>query len=392
MTTSTDRTRRKFLAIGSAAVGTLAAKPALAAFGDSSFGQIVIGVNAPLSGDKAHLGEALANGVQAAINYANQFGGSLANSFGMRTFDDMDALATATVNAQFAADDPTVVAVIGGLSGSIINATLSSYVNTSMPLVIPTSTYDPITSHGYRNIFRLPTKDSTEGQLFAHSLSEANKPKYAIAVSQDGDYGYFVIQGFTQQAKVERFKADSFIFSIDKPDYAAAAAKLAAAKPDYIFLAGSTRTMGPLIPALRTAGFAGTFGASEGFFTLETTAKYASALGTLVVSSSMPPLQRAPSAYQLLQEYERRYGQINGYSAFGYAAAQIVISASRRVGATSRIAMLEALQNSGSYDTIVGQFRFTFSGDPTDPNLYFYSIEGGKFKFEKAARPTGFVL
>ncbi|MEO6912912.1 MAG: branched-chain amino acid ABC transporter substrate-binding protein [Candidatus Baltobacteraceae bacterium] len=392
MTTTTGSTRRNFLAGGAAAAGALAAKPALAAFGDSTFAQIVIGVNAPLSGELVHLGEALANGVQAAINYANQYGGSLANSFGMRTFDDMDALATATVNAQFASDDPTVVAVIGGVSGSIINATLSNYVNTSMPLLIPTSTYDPITSHGYRNIFRLPTKDSTEGQLFARNLSQTAKPKYAIAVSQDGDYGYFVIQGFTQQAKVERFKADSFIFSIDKPDYAAAAAKLAAAKPDYIFLAGSSRTMGPLVPALRVAGYIGTFGASEGFFTAETTDKYAKDLDKLVVSSSMPPLQRAPSAYQLLGDYERRYGQIDGYSAFGYAAAQIVISASRRVGATSRIGMLEALQGGGSYDTIVGQFSFTFSGDPTDPNLYFYSIEDGKFKFEKAARPTGFVL
>ncbi|MDQ2679792.1 MAG: branched-chain amino acid ABC transporter substrate-binding protein [Candidatus Eremiobacteraeota bacterium] len=390
--TTTTGSRRTFLATGAAALGTLAAKPTLAAIGDSQFAQIVIGVNAPFSGEKAHLGESLANGVRAAITYANQYGGTLANSFGMRTFDDMDALATATVNAQFASDDPSIVAVIGGPSGSILNATLQTYVNTSMPLIVPTSTYDPITSHGYRNIFRLPTKDSTEGQLYARYLSDTAKPKYAIAVSQDGDYGYYVIQGFTQQAKVEHFKADSFIFAIDKPDYTAAAAKIVGVKPDYIFLAGATRTMGPLIPALRTAGYTGTFGASEGFFTAETADKYSKDLGKLVVSSSMPPLQRAPSAFQLLQDYQHRYGQIDGYSAFGYAAAQILIAASRRLGATGRITMLEALQNNGSYDTIVGQFRFTFSGDPIDPNLYFYSLEDGKFKFEKPAHPTGFVL
>ena len=55
----------------------------------------------------------------------------------MRTFDDMDALAQMIVNVQFAAADPTVIAMVGGLDGPLIAAALSNYQNTNMALVVP---------------------------------------------------------------------------------------------------------------------------------------------------------------------------------------------------------------------------------------------------------------
>jgi ABC-type branched-subunit amino acid transport system substrate-binding protein len=162
-------------------------------------------------------------------------------------------------------------------------------------------------------------------------------------------------------------------------------------KPDYVMLCGTTAAMGPLIPALKSAGYTGKFGATEAFYNQETLAKYADAFGGGFISTAFPPLDRAPDVLGALTDFRARYA-VTSLSAFAYAAAQIVISAARRTGATSRLAAMSALQSPASYDTIVGSFQFAPTGDPVDPNLFFYTIVDGKFKYVAPSHPTSFVL
>lgn len=353
--------------------------------------QLTIAVNAPLSGDRAVAGREIANGVQAAVDQVNQFSGSYASAYVMRTFDDMDALAQAIVNVQFAAADPTVLAVVGGFDGSLIAASLSSYANQQMPLIVPGSTADGVTAQGYRMVWRLPTKDSTEGQLHASFIAKRAKPAMAMAVTQDGDYGYNVAQGFVSQAKSSKFNADGFDFPYEKPDYAAAAKRILEKKPDYILLCGTTDAMGPLIPALRSAGYAGKLGAAQGFYNQATLSKYADAFAGGYISTSFPPLERAPDVLNALTNFRARY-QVTSLSAFAYAAAQIVIAASKHTASANRLTTMRALQTPSSYNTIVGSFQFTPTGDPLDPNVYFYEIADGKFKYVAPSHPTAFLL
>jgi ABC-type branched-subunit amino acid transport system substrate-binding protein len=309
----------------------------------------------------------------------------------MRTFDDIDALAQAMVNVQFAAADATVLAVVGGFDGSLLTASLPTYANQQMPLLVPGSTADSVTAQGYRLVWRLPTKDSVEGDLHARFIEKRQKPASAIAVTQDGDYGVEAARGFVDRAKSAGIAADGFQFTYDKPDYAAAAKRVLEKKPGYVMLCGTTGAMGPIIPALKAAGYTGKFGATEGFYNQETLAKYADAFGGGFISTSFPPLERAPDVLNALTNFRARYA-VTSLSAFAYAAAQIVIAAARRTGATSRLATMSALQTPASYDTIVGSFQFAPSGDPVDPNLFFYTVVDGKFKYVAPSHPTSFVL
>lgn len=382
--------RKNFLAAGTAAAALGMSRPALADFGNPFAQQLTIGVSVPLSGDLARAGEQIVNGVRAAIEEANRMQGPLGRVFGLRTFDDQDELASAIQNVDFATADPSIIAMIGNLGGPITKATLPQYANFQMPIVVPASTYDGITELGYRNVWRLPTKDSIEGQLFAR-LVESRKPKLALGVTQDGDYGYDVAKGFVAGSRQSHFNADAYVFPFAKPDFALAAKTILSKSPDFIYLCGKTKDMGPLIPALRAAGFTGSFGASDGFFN-EATLAYAESLGDAPISSSLPPLDRAPAIFQELSDFRSRYGQVGALGAFGYASAQIIVQAGRRFGAVDRLAMLTALRTGGAYNTLVGTLSFSPTGDPIDPNLYFYAIAGGKFKFLKSARPSGFIL
>ncbi len=382
--------RRSFLASGVAAAALQPAR-ALAQFRGIQQ-PLSIGVNAPLSGPNQSLGQQLVTGVQIAVDFANQFAPMLNSAFSLRTFDNAGLYSQLVNNVQFAGSDPTVLAMIAGFDGDQIAQALPVFANSRMPVIVPATTADAITQRGYRVVWRLPTKDYTEGELFARFINGRLHPKMAIAVSQDGVYGGDVMTGFTDQAHSSKLNADGYVFPSDKPDFDAAAKRVMARSPDFVFLCGESGRLGPLIPALLAAGYGGKFGACEGFYNMDPPQRYAKAFSGGYVSTSFPPLDRIPGAGQQLMNFRTR-SNITIVSAFGYAAAQIAIAAVRRTGAMNRLSTLSALQTPGTtYNTLVGDFLFAPTGDPVDPNLFFYSVTKDGFSYAGPSHVSATIL
>jgi branched-chain amino acid transport system substrate-binding protein len=385
--------RRRFLAGGAALAATAThGLPAFAQAGDTPLGgTVTIGVVAPFTGDSIKLGEQIGNGVRAAIDDANLIRGTLDKAYLMKTFDDQNLLATGLVNAEFACDDPQVIAVIGHLSGRITDAALRTYENNKMPVLCPASSYERLTDHGYANIVRLTTKDSTEGLLAAGYVNKTLKPANVVVLYQDGDYGADVAAGFQDGMKAAKVECGAIGFSWDKPDWDAVMKQLTAKTPDVIYLAGLTKDMGAIVPHLQVVGYKGALYASQGFFDAATIATYGTAVEGLVISSPTPPLALAPGAFRIKGDFERRYGPFTPLSAFSYAAAQIVIAIVRRTSAADRIAVGRALNIGTPFDTVVGELQFQNDGDPQNPNVYFYKVQDGKWKYVASALPNSFV-
>ena len=352
---------------------------------------MTLGVSVPLSGPLANYGHFVVSGVQAAVNEVNRFNATLKNAYGMRSFDDRNDPALAVTNVSIAQSDPSIIGMIGNLSPPTTLRALPSYANANFAVVVPTVTADSITARNYRNVFRLPTKDSTEGQLVAQTLLTSHLSGSAVAVTTNGNYGPAIAAGFVRQAKVDRHDAQTVTLDAKGLDPALAARTILALKPVHIFLAGRPSDLGPVAEALRLARYVGAFSCSDGFYA-ETTTKYAGALDGALVASSMPPLKRIPSAFQLLLDLEHEVTSVNAFIAYGYAAAQLLILASQRMNATTRFSTLTSLQNGGTYDTLVGQYSFNFDGDATIPNMYFYKIEKAGLAYDLPAVRTGYVL
>jgi ABC-type branched-subunit amino acid transport system substrate-binding protein len=270
-------------------------------------------------------------------------------------------------------------------------AALSRYAQTNFALVVPTVTTDAITARNYHNVYRLPTKDSTAGSLFARTF--LHRGNNAIAVALDGsDYGYDAARGFVQQAHVERAYADTIFFPKVILDPIAAAKAIQARSPDYVYFAGKSADLATTASALRANGYTGDMGLSDGFYNADVVSQYGTLLAGSVVASSMPPLSRVPSITTLLSDFRNEVGSITAFSAYGYAAAQLIISASQRNNSTSRYTLLTTLQQGGTFTTLVGQFAFNLYGDPLVPNIYLYTLNKDGFTFLKPAIATGFVL
>jgi branched-chain amino acid transport system substrate-binding protein len=384
--------RRGFLAAAAGAAAASAARPAGAqvAVPGQFLRQLTVGVNVTLSGPLGKYGRQVVNGVRAAVDEQNRYTPSISYVWAYRAFDDLNQANMASTNASVAAADPTVVAVVGNLTAPMTLAALSRYANVNFGLIVPTVTADAVTRRGYHNVYRLPANDTTSGQLFAGTVLA--KGTSAIAVSLDGDYGYDVARGFVDRAKSDRHAADVLLFPQKNTDPAAAARTVLDRSPNYVFLAGKTDELGPIAEALRLAGYTGDFGAADGFYDPATITKYARVLDGAFVASVMPPLQRIPSAVYLLNNFETEVGQITAFSAFGYAAAQLIFAAQQRGNASNRFQLLESLQQGGTFTTLVGQFSFNVSGDPLIPDIYLYSVHKSGFKYERPAIRTGFVL
>lgn len=354
--------------------------------------QLTIAVNVTLSGPLQKYGQEVVKGVQAAVDEQNRFNAPISHVWGMRALDDRNDPGLAASNANVAAADFTVIGMIGNLTAPMTLAALSRYANVGFAVIVPTVTADAVTKRGYHNVYRLPAKDSSSGRLFANAALEGKRGVPAIAVSFDGDYGYDVASGFVAQAKVNRHPADALLFPLNTTDPAQAARTVLDRSPGYVFLAGKTAEMGPIAEALRLAGYTGDFGAADGFYNSDTIATYAKTLQGAYVASPMPPIERVPSAVQLVTDFEREVSQITTQSAYGYAAAQLLIAAAQRGNASSRQSLLISLQAGGTFTTLVGQFAFNISGDPLIPNIYLYAVSADGFKFARPAIRTGFVF
>ncbi len=391
--------RRRFLIGTGAAAGAVAAStivPARAQVplppNQQFLRQLTIGVNVTLSGPLQKYGEEVVRGVQSAVDEQNRYMPSASYVWGWRSFDDRNDVALAPTNASAAASDPSIVAMVGNLTAAMTLASLSRYANVNFAVIVPTVTADAVTRRGYHNVYRLPANDTTSGQLFAVGVLPEKKGASTIAVAFDGDYGYDVAHGFVQQAKNDHHSSDVLLFPQGQTDPAAAARTVLDRKPDYVFLAGKTADLGPIAEALRLAGYTGDFGASDGFYNTDTIAKYERILDGAYVASPMPPVERIPSAVYLLNDFQREVGQITAFSAYGYAAAQLIFAAQQRSNASTRFSLLTSMQQGGTFTTLVGQFRFNISGDPLIPDIYLYKVEKGGFKYARPAIRTGFAF
>jgi branched-chain amino acid transport system substrate-binding protein len=354
--------------------------------------QYTIGVCVTLSGPLGKYGTEVVRGVQAAVDESNRFTTPIGHVWGMRTYDDRNDSAQAASNASVAAADSTVIGLVGNLTKQMTLAALPRYANVNFAVVVPTVTANAITARGYHNIYRLPANDTNAGQLFGSTVLEKKRGITALAVALDGDYGSDVARGFIQGARGNRVGADVLLFPQSGFDPAAAARSVLDRSPQYVFFAGKTVELGSLAEAVRLAGFTGEFGASDGFYNSDTIANYAPTFDGAFVASNLPPLDRVPSAIGLLTDFENEVGAITALSAYGYAAAQVIISAAGRTGAGTRFSLLTTMQRNPSFTTLVGQYGFSVNGDPLIPNIYIYQVGKKGFSFSRPAIRNGFVL
>lgn len=352
-----------------------------------------IAVVAPLSGPQRQLGIDLSNGVQAAVDDANASRSLTDFGWVMHSFDDQADPGIAEQEAQFALVDPTNAIVIGHIGGQETFLALHVYHESEIPIIIPTSPLGALTQQGYDNVFRICPPDVIEGALAARYVERNIKPTNVAAVWEQDDYGDATATTFVSSLQSAKIKVADYPVDVDLKTLKAVVAKVAASQPDYLYVTGRGDLMAKVLIALRQAGVTAPVLGSSPFYDAGLIAQkdFQSAADGMLVGTCVPPIEFIPTAQVFQQRFQANHGRLSAYALFGYVAAQVAINAAEEGRTSEKHALIRQLDND-IFRTVIGDISFRPNGDPTDPNIYFYKVDSGSFKYVGSALPNPAVL
>jgi branched-chain amino acid transport system substrate-binding protein len=180
-------------------------------------------------------------------------------------------------------------------------------------------------------------------------------------------------------------------------DYKALAEKIKATNPDLVYYGGITQNnAGQLWRDLRDAmpdvKLMGPDGVYENEF-LEAAA--AAAEGSYITFGGLPADQLQGKGKEFVDKYTAKYpnNPIEGYTAYGYEAANVVLAAIEKAAATNpadvlalRAAVLDAVKSTKDYDGVLGKWTFDADGDTSLTEMSGLIVTGGEFKFDSVIK------
>ncbi|MEW1722958.1 branched-chain amino acid ABC transporter substrate-binding protein [Streptomyces sp. NPDC093109] len=361
---------------------------------------VVIGLDAPLSGDLSALGQGIKNSADLAIKTANKNKEVPGVTFKLEALDDVAQAATGQQNATKFVGNDKVLGVVGPLNSSVGQSMQAVFESAGLVVVSPATTNPSLTQgqawesgtkkRDFKTYFRTATTDAVQGPFAAQYMYEKKKLKKVYVIDDKKTYGAGLAATFTKEFK----KLGGTVVGTDHinpedKDFSAVASKVANAKADFVYYGGEYPAGGPLASQIKNAGAKIPTVGGDALFSAEyiNLAKK-NAEGDLA-SSVGAPLETLDTAKKFIADYEAA-GYKDAYEAYGgyaYDSTWAVIQAIKAVAEKNdgklpaskeaRGQIVEAMQNV-SFDGVSGKVGFDEFGDTTNKQLSLYEVKNGK--------------
>jgi branched-chain amino acid transport system substrate-binding protein len=368
---------------------------------------VKIGVIAPLSGDLSALGLGIRNGVQLAIDQANEAEKVKGWKIEIAAEDDT---AKADVGAQVAsklASDKDVAAVVGTLNSSVALQVAPILEKANIVQVSPANTGVELTGRDnlanqtrrYKNYFRVSTTDDIQGPFAANFASKELNAKTVVIIHDKKTYGQGLAEAFKGQFEKNGGKVAALetINPGDK-DFSAVLSKIKPSNPDLIFYGGEFPEASLIASQAKQAGINAPLMGGDGVYSSKyfETAKEAG-VGSLVTSVGAPT-DELESAKEFVEAYnadpELKKDPYEAYGAYAFDAANVIIEALSEVlpdaetlDDATRTKIIDAVQDV-SIDGVTGKVAFDEFGDTTTKILTVYKGENRNGTFTWVAAKT----
>lgn len=346
-------------------------------------GELTVYVAVPLSGWQADGGQTVLGGVRLAADEINRRGGLLGYRVKVVPLDDEADSEVAAQVAQRVAESvrkgEKVIGLIGHYNSGQAAAGLKVYKDLPIIVVTPTASDPGLTAQGYRNFFRVNATDAAQGPFDAAFLVNDLKAQRIVVVYAENEYG----QGLKDQivkALQSLGRPPVEVIGIQEAanTQAAAVAKIKAANPDAVFLAGYETEGNVLLPELREAGVQATFMASDGCFLYE----FIDGAGRWsegVYVSGITPDPKVVADKAWWNAYQKIEARNPGtYSVAGYSAMMVIAEGIKRANSLDVNAIVKALRQ-GELSALVGPISYDDKGDIKDQRVYIFQVRNGEF-------------
>ena len=217
---------------------------------------IKLGFAAPLTGPQSHYGEDMQNGLNLALEEANQKGIQIDGKPAKFVLVSRDDQADPRVGVQVAQQlvDESVVGILGHFnSGTTIPAS-RVYHEAGLPQ-IAMATSPEYTKQGYETTFRMMTSDTQQGAAVGKFMVQSLKAKKVAIIDDRTAYGQGLADEVEKAVKAAGGQIVRREYTTDKAnDFTAILTNIKGSAPDAIFYGGLDAQSGPMKRQLATLG------------------------------------------------------------------------------------------------------------------------------------------
>ncbi|SCY27447.1 amino acid/amide ABC transporter substrate-binding protein, HAAT family [Streptomyces sp. 136MFCol5.1] len=358
---------------------------------------VVIGVDAPLTGDLSALGLGIKNSADLAVNLANKNKTVPGVTFKLQPLDDQAQPSVGGQNAQKFIDNKDVLGVVGPLNSSVSQSMQKPLNDASLTQISPANTGTELTQGNdwktgkkqrpFKTYFRTATTDQIQGAFAAKYLFNNAKINKVYLIDDQKTYGAGLAASFKATFTELGGKiVGSDHVNPDDRDFNAVVTKVKKSGAKAVYYGGEYPAGAPLSQQLKDSVQIPLMG-GDGMYSADFIKLNKKAQGDIATSVGKP-VEELDSAKKFIADYKTA-GYKDAYEAYGggtYDATMAIIEAVKAVVAANdgklpedaRAKVLDAV-GKVNFDGVTGPVSFDEYGDTTNTMMTAYQVDGGKW-------------
>jgi branched-chain amino acid transport system substrate-binding protein len=336
--------------------------------GKGDGGDIVVGVDVPLTGAFAALGENLLNGYEFAVADINAAGGIDGRQLRLEVVDDTTEASVATNNVRKLAVQENVSAILGPYGSPLGIPVAAAAEQYEIPNIQPFSSDQTIIESDFEYLFNLhPMADEFNAPVTEYVIDQIKPTKVAVVYA---DYSWAATVAEQDKAAYGAAGIELMQQTITpgEASYSAALTKVKGFDPDMLQLHALGNDVVTLLNGVQQLKIdpPGLYVTGDQSFNPSTV----DAIGAAMLDGVIGAPRWAPgSPYEAANEIAERYKEEFGnYPASetmkGYQAVQVLAAAIEDAGSDDPAEIREALAD-GTFDTLLGEVAFADNGQVT---------------------------
>ena len=349
---------------------------------------IRIGEYGAMTGDIATFGQTTHDGVQMAIDEANEAGGLKGKKIVLSMEDDQSKPEQAALVVEKLITRNDVQAVIGEVASSNSLAAAPTAQRHKIPMISPSSTNPKVTAQG-DYIFRVCFIDPFQGHVMAKFARETLKAKTAVILrDQKSDYSIGLADVFSHEFEAMGGKVlDDKAYVAGDVDFKAQLTSFRDRKPDVFFVPGYYTEVGLIAKQARQLGLKQALLGGDGWESPELIKIGGEALNGCYFSNHSAPDSKEPVVQDFVKKFEARYKKEPGaLTMLGYDAAKLTLDAMGRAKSSSSADLRDALAATKDYQGVTGKISIDSNRNAVKSAVVL-KIAGGKASYLETVNP-----
>lgn len=350
-------------------------------------GDVVIGVQAPITGQYANEGQGITDAVKLLVKQQNAKGGLLGHKMVIKVCDDQGEAAPAAICARQLVNGGAL-AVIGSYTSGAALAAEPIYARAN---VIQSSdgSSDELTQRGFNTFFRNAPPNSAEAKFTIEYFKAQGYNRVAV-LTDHSSFAMGLADAVVADAKGAGINVlDKAFITAGSQNYTPVLTKLAAMRPQVIYFSGYYTDGGLIAAQMAQLGIKARFiGGDANQNILFAKEAGNAAAGVVIINVPTPQSLPYPAAKQFLQQFKQAYGHFppSIFTMTNADGLRAVIATAERINSIEPGKLVAALHQLNNFQGLTGTFSWNAVGERVGGGFVAMTVNrDGDFKISYPA-------